>query len=292
MPRCDRCNKSFTREDHLRRHESSHSFPRFTCPHNGCGMRFHRQDVLRRHQTVHIPDARKRRRRPRRGPLPRIGGELAVDSTASADRDVDSGESAPCPDSFGVGEPDGGLEHSSAAAGDFGCNDFAALDPDPSQQLPVDPFEAEIGGASTSTPYSIDYWFAPPAADLELDLFSPFNDESASHNLALYATNRGLVQEPTRLRGQMDNYIATIPSRRPIFGSSMSPFELSAIQMPSQVCRSPSSSNWWLTNFSRSQPREAAPHYKTALRYLWRDACPSSLCCAHRQLRQTPSPRS
>ena len=291
MPHCDRCNKSFTREDHLRRHESSHSFPRFTCPHSGCGMRFHRQDVLRRHQTVHVPDPRKRRRRPRRGPLPRIGGEVAVDSPTGADQDVDSGESAPCPDSFGVGEPDGGLEHSSVAIGDFGCNDFTTLDPD-SQQPPVDPFEAGTTGGSTSTPYSIDYWLAPQAADFELDLFSPFNDESTSQNLALYATNRDVVKEPTRPRGQMDNYIATIPSRGSLFGSSISQFGLPANQMPSQVCRSPSSSNWWLINFSRSQPWEATLHCEVASRHLWGGACPSFLCCAHKQLRQIPFPWS
>ncbi|KAK7539962.1 uncharacterized protein J3D65DRAFT_666630 [Phyllosticta citribraziliensis] len=68
--RCRHCSDSFKREDHLRRHELSHGFPRFLCDHNGCGMRFHRKDVLQRHKLVHQPNSLKRRRKPRRGPIP------------------------------------------------------------------------------------------------------------------------------------------------------------------------------------------------------------------------------
>ncbi|KAF2090223.1 hypothetical protein K490DRAFT_54621 [Saccharata proteae CBS 121410] len=70
--RCGYCQDCFRREDHLRRHELSHGFPRFLCTHDGCGMRFHRRDVLQRHKSVHQHDPTKRRRRPRRGVLPRI----------------------------------------------------------------------------------------------------------------------------------------------------------------------------------------------------------------------------
>lgn len=70
--RCHFCSDQFKREDHLRRHELSHGFPRFLCPHPGCGMRFHRNDVLKRHQAVHEPHPTKRRRRPRRGALPKV----------------------------------------------------------------------------------------------------------------------------------------------------------------------------------------------------------------------------
>ena len=69
--KCFACPDQFKREDHLRRHELSHGFPHFLCPHPGCGMRFHRSDVLKRHKTVHQASPSKRRRRPRRGSLPR-----------------------------------------------------------------------------------------------------------------------------------------------------------------------------------------------------------------------------
>ncbi|KAF4304119.1 Zinc finger C2H2-type protein [Botryosphaeria dothidea] len=68
--KCKHCSDQFKREDHLRRHELSHGFPRFLCDHDGCGMRFHRKDVLQRHKLVHQPNPLKRRRKPRRGPIP------------------------------------------------------------------------------------------------------------------------------------------------------------------------------------------------------------------------------
>lgn len=67
---CQQCSKCFSREDHLRRHELTHDFPKFACEFNGCAMRFHRRDVLTRHQTVHTHNSRKQRRKPRRGSLP------------------------------------------------------------------------------------------------------------------------------------------------------------------------------------------------------------------------------
>ncbi|GME40403.1 Zinc finger C2H2-type protein [Neofusicoccum parvum] len=68
--KCKHCADQFKREDHLRRHELSHGFPRFLCDHAGCGMRFHRKDVLQRHKLVHQPNPLKRRRKPRRGAIP------------------------------------------------------------------------------------------------------------------------------------------------------------------------------------------------------------------------------
>ncbi|KAK3994636.1 hypothetical protein QBC44DRAFT_236024 [Cladorrhinum sp. PSN332] len=47
---CDVCkpHKTFTRAEHLRRHQLSHGTPQFPCP--GCDKVFHRQDLLTRHQ--------------------------------------------------------------------------------------------------------------------------------------------------------------------------------------------------------------------------------------------------
>ncbi|KAI0531789.1 hypothetical protein GGR58DRAFT_492455 [Xylaria digitata] len=65
------CAAEFSRKDHAKRHKLSHSQPRFACPHPNCGLFFHRRDVLRRHEAVHRPENAEKRRRPRRGPLPR-----------------------------------------------------------------------------------------------------------------------------------------------------------------------------------------------------------------------------
>ncbi|KAI0858157.1 hypothetical protein F4860DRAFT_505599 [Xylaria cubensis] len=48
---CDICKppKTFTRVEHLRRHQLSHKPPFFRCEYAGCGKAFHRQDLLSRH---------------------------------------------------------------------------------------------------------------------------------------------------------------------------------------------------------------------------------------------------
>ncbi|KAK8191087.1 uncharacterized protein BKA78DRAFT_379499 [Phyllosticta capitalensis] len=95
--RCRHCSDSFKREDHLRRHELSHGFPRFLCDHNGCGMRFHRKDVLQRHKLVHQPNPLKRRRKPRRGPIPHGPIQQAGGATSWSGEDSAEG-SATSPD--------------------------------------------------------------------------------------------------------------------------------------------------------------------------------------------------
>ncbi|KAI0471324.1 hypothetical protein F4859DRAFT_522550 [Xylaria cf. heliscus] len=55
---CDVCNppKTFTRAEHLRRHQLSHKPAAFPCPYHGCGKIFHRQDLLARHTQRHEQD--------------------------------------------------------------------------------------------------------------------------------------------------------------------------------------------------------------------------------------------
>ena len=55
---CRQCSKSFSRDDHLKRHELNHQVPEYSCEQPGCGKRFHRQDVLQRHSTVHENESR------------------------------------------------------------------------------------------------------------------------------------------------------------------------------------------------------------------------------------------
>ncbi|KAI1778376.1 hypothetical protein F4818DRAFT_456226 [Hypoxylon cercidicola] len=55
---CDICkpSKTFTRAEHLRRHQLSHKNPGFPCTYPGCDKTFHRADLLARHNQRHEPD--------------------------------------------------------------------------------------------------------------------------------------------------------------------------------------------------------------------------------------------
>ncbi|KAL3608200.1 hypothetical protein FPOAC2_03193 [Fusarium poae] len=54
---CDQCPKTFSRAEHLRRHQLSHSPPDLYCHIRGCNKRFHRKDLLDRHVQRHDQDA-------------------------------------------------------------------------------------------------------------------------------------------------------------------------------------------------------------------------------------------
>lgn len=55
---CEICKppKTFTRAEHLRRHQLSHKNPGFPCTHPGCDKAFHRADLLARHAQRHEGD--------------------------------------------------------------------------------------------------------------------------------------------------------------------------------------------------------------------------------------------
>ncbi|KAI1428570.1 hypothetical protein F5Y12DRAFT_730593 [Xylaria sp. FL1777] len=57
---CEICKppKTFTRAEHLRRHQLSHKPATFQCPYHGCDKVFHRQDLLTRHTQRHEQDDR------------------------------------------------------------------------------------------------------------------------------------------------------------------------------------------------------------------------------------------
>ncbi|KAB5539355.1 hypothetical protein GE09DRAFT_315852 [Coniochaeta sp. 2T2.1] len=52
---CEICRppKTFTRAEHLRRHQLSHQTPGYPCTHPSCDRAFHRPDLLARHQARH-----------------------------------------------------------------------------------------------------------------------------------------------------------------------------------------------------------------------------------------------
>ncbi|SPO06625.1 uncharacterized protein DNG_09317 [Cephalotrichum gorgonifer] len=64
---CHDCvpHRTFSRNEHLRRHQLSHKTPAFACKFVGCTRRFHRKDLLDRHEQKHGPE--KEKAAPRRG---------------------------------------------------------------------------------------------------------------------------------------------------------------------------------------------------------------------------------
>ncbi|KKY18284.1 putative c2h2 finger domain [Diplodia seriata] len=50
---CELCGKSYTRAEHLRRHQQNHSESTLQCDWPGCGKTFHRTDLLERHRERH-----------------------------------------------------------------------------------------------------------------------------------------------------------------------------------------------------------------------------------------------
>ncbi|KAF2138592.1 uncharacterized protein K452DRAFT_88781 [Aplosporella prunicola CBS 121167] len=50
---CESCGKSYTRAEHLRRHQQNHNGAALQCDWPGCGKTFHRTDLLERHRERH-----------------------------------------------------------------------------------------------------------------------------------------------------------------------------------------------------------------------------------------------
>ncbi|KAL7623045.1 hypothetical protein AAE478_006724 [Parahypoxylon ruwenzoriense] len=59
---CEICKppKTFTRAEHLRRHQLSHGTPQYPCNYPGCDKIFHRHDLLARHAQRHDQDTSSR----------------------------------------------------------------------------------------------------------------------------------------------------------------------------------------------------------------------------------------
>ncbi|PKS05769.1 hypothetical protein jhhlp_007598 [Lomentospora prolificans] len=58
---CNDCNppRTFTRNEHLKRHQLSHKNPSHECKIPGCGRKFHRKDLLDRHEQKHEQESQR-----------------------------------------------------------------------------------------------------------------------------------------------------------------------------------------------------------------------------------------
>ncbi|KAF7550540.1 hypothetical protein G7Z17_g5655 [Cylindrodendrum hubeiense] len=61
---CDQCPKTFTRAEHLRRHQLSHAAPDLRCHVPNCGKTFYRKDLLERHLQRHEQDDKAKDAKP------------------------------------------------------------------------------------------------------------------------------------------------------------------------------------------------------------------------------------
>ncbi|PNH41312.1 hypothetical protein VD0004_g5794 [Verticillium dahliae] len=154
---CDQCRppKTFTRAEHLRRHQLSHDTPRYACTIPGCDRAFHRKDLLDRHQQRHELDEEKspRSRRTSAGSLDggaRLGLHPSVMSysTPSTTPNLSmTPNMAPNISAF-LGSPGsasksmspgmgGGSENYPSASGSHGYNNDYQLSSHSPQQLPL-----------------------------------------------------------------------------------------------------------------------------------------------------------
>lgn len=101
---CEMCRppKTFTRAEHLRRHQLSHQPPDLACGVPGCNKVFHRKDLLERHQQRHEQDERLASEDPRHRSSP--PGQSQGYSSSSPSRSMHMG-------SYG-----GGTSHSSISS--------------------------------------------------------------------------------------------------------------------------------------------------------------------------------
>lgn len=128
-------------------------------------MHFHRRDVLKRHQAVHVADPRKLRRRPRRGPLPRIAGEpVTADQGMHPSRGVFSSENG---ESAGSPTP---VSSSTPRAVDYLHSGISALNLGFDPLLVNSAFEAEASRVEIPAIHDLDDWLAPYPVNLEQDV--------------------------------------------------------------------------------------------------------------------------
>ncbi|KAI1662713.1 hypothetical protein F4813DRAFT_384294 [Daldinia decipiens] len=123
---CDICKppKTFTRAEHLRRHQLSHKTPGFPCIFPGCEKAFHRADLLARHAQRHDHDDKASSggmsRPPSAGTLddPSSGLSYMTHSHSSMGRDSGSRSGMPGPSdsSSGTSYP-GGMQYQMGGQG-------------------------------------------------------------------------------------------------------------------------------------------------------------------------------
>ncbi|KAF7188630.1 Zinc finger protein [Pseudocercospora fuligena] len=81
---CEECGKTYTRAEHLRRHQQNHKPGAFPCDVPGCGRSFYREDLLIRHKARHNDPNDPPSRRESVTSAPDAGGFAHPDHLGSA----------------------------------------------------------------------------------------------------------------------------------------------------------------------------------------------------------------
>ncbi|KAK8053772.1 hypothetical protein PG996_013073 [Apiospora saccharicola] len=160
---CEICKppKTFTRAEHLRRHQLSHQTPGHPCQYPGCDRAFHRADLLARHQTRHEQE-----------------GDRASTSTGGR-----RGDSRPP----SVNSPDGGLPtghgSSSMASGEYPTS-YAHSQPSSGGDRGSYPSSSGGTGGQDNRSYVLDSG--------AISSGSPYTNEYAAPRTPIYVVTEGL----------------------------------------------------------------------------------------------------
>lgn len=186
---CEMCNppKTFTRAEHLRRHQLSHQTPRYPCVYPGCERAFHRPDLLARHQQRHEQEGDK------------VSGENSRrDSTASG--------SAPLDDQMSGLRVGGGLQpsHNFGSPSSFGGPPASAS---PSDMPPTTPNMSHTTYAPGGSPGN-GAAMSPPSGEH----YGPLSNTGARYSI--YPDRLPIISQP----GSMSP--SPVPRTVPLYVSS------------------------------------------------------------------------
>ncbi|KAH8840318.1 hypothetical protein MCOR27_004141 [Pyricularia oryzae] len=181
---CDICRpaKTFTRAEHLRRHQLGHGTPQFPCLVPGCDRAFHRADLLARHQQKHqegdsapAPSRPSRDQSPSGGPGRRAMTYPANTSNVTLRQGPSSGASQTTPGSgSGPGAPTGAAPNDTPSTPNINHNrlhhtfDSSPAGNPSSQVSPLDVskrFSIDAGPRRISQDFNSAYTLSPSAQD-------------------------------------------------------------------------------------------------------------------------------
>ncbi|SMR44095.1 unnamed protein product [Zymoseptoria tritici ST99CH_3D1] len=195
---CDECGKTYTRAEHLRRHQQNHKPGAFPCDVEGCGRSFYREDLLTRHKIRHndpLNPPSRRQSQASQSSNPNMGGPAPSPAQASGPGFV------PATMAF---DPNLTSSYTSSGPSD-GNSQQHSTSPRPPKRLPVPPNElvgglpVEAGGHSVFE--RLDSWdgsfrASPLVYDHDYDDHDDYDSPNDTHAPA-HATRHVLRQRLT-----------------------------------------------------------------------------------------------